>query len=77
MKIAISLPDQLFEAGERLAAQLRTSRSQLYARALEAFLREHRGLGVREALAKVYGEEPSAMDAVLDELQAEALREDW
>jgi hypothetical protein len=30
MKIAISVPDEVFEAGEHLARQLGLSRSQLY-----------------------------------------------
>ena len=53
------------------------SRSQLYARAVEAFVKSHRGEGVREALAAVYGSEPVALDPMLDRLQGEALREDW
>ena len=37
MKIAISLPDDVFAEGEALARALKTSRSQLYARALREF----------------------------------------
>lgn len=77
MKIAISVPDSTFEAAERVSKQLGMSRSQLFSRAVEAFVKEHRGVDVREALAAVYGSEPSAVDPVIDELQAEALREDW
>ncbi|HEX3525677.1 MAG TPA: hypothetical protein VH988_01295 [Thermoanaerobaculia bacterium] len=53
------------------------SRSQLYSRAVDAFIKEHRGLGVLEALAAVYDSEPSAVDPLLDQLQVEALREEW
>jgi metal-responsive CopG/Arc/MetJ family transcriptional regulator len=77
MKIAISVPDSTFEAAERVSKQLGMSRSQLFSRAVEAFVKEHRGVDVREALAALYGSEPSAIDPVIDELQAEALREDW
>jgi metal-responsive CopG/Arc/MetJ family transcriptional regulator len=77
MKVAISVPDPTFEAAERISKQLRMSRSQLYSRAVEAFVKEHRGVGVREALAAVYGSEPSAIDPLIDQLQAEALREEW
>ena len=77
MKVAISIPDPTFEAAERVSKQLGMSRSQLYARAVHAFVKTHRGVGVREALAAVYGAEPSGVDPVMDELQAEALHEEW
>jgi predicted transcriptional regulator len=41
MKAAVSIPDEVFEEGERLARRLRTSRSQLYARALADFVVQH------------------------------------
>ena len=55
------------------------SRSQLYARAVEAYVGAHRGSEVREKLAAVYGAATAAatVDPVIDRLQAEALREEW
>lgn len=41
MKAAVSIPDDVFEQGERLARRLHTSRSQLYARALANFVVQH------------------------------------
>lgn len=41
MKVAVSIPDRVFQEAERLAAHLKTSRSQLYARALAAFVGTH------------------------------------
>lgn len=41
MKVAISLPDDVFAAGEDLARKLKTSRSRLYARALSEFAARH------------------------------------
>ena len=41
MKVAVSIPDDIFEDGERLAHRLHTSRSQLYARALADFVVQH------------------------------------
>ncbi len=38
MKTAISLPDELFRAGEALAKRLKLSRSEVYARALEYYV---------------------------------------
>lgn len=77
MKIAISVPDPTFEAAERVSKRLGMSRSQLYSRAVEAFVKTHGGARVREALAEVYGSEPSDVDPVIEHLQAEALREKW
>lgn len=42
MKTAISIPDRLFAEGEALAERLSLSRSALYRRALEAYLRTFR-----------------------------------
>ncbi len=77
MKVAISVPDPLFETAERMAKQLRLPRSQLYARALEMFVKSHRSVGVRENLEAVYSRESSELDPMLEDLQAEALREEW
>jgi hypothetical protein len=55
MKVAISVPDPLFRQAESAARRLRIPRSQLYARALEAFLRAQRRPDVTERLDAVYG----------------------
>jgi len=41
MKVAVSVPDPLFRDAEAVSRRLRVPRSQLYARALEAFVTEH------------------------------------
>lgn len=41
MKIAVSVPDELFERADELAGRLGVSRSQVYARALEEYLDSH------------------------------------
>lgn len=56
MKVAVSLPDELFQRADESAARLGVNRSQLYARALEDFLRRQ-------------GSDP--VTARLDELAAE------
>jgi metal-responsive CopG/Arc/MetJ family transcriptional regulator len=38
MKVAVSIPDELFDDAERAAQRLGCSRSKLFARALEAYL---------------------------------------
>jgi len=56
MKTAISVPDELFEQAEALARELRTSRSELYSRAMREFLARHAPDQVTEALNRVYDE---------------------
>jgi len=41
MKVAISIPNDVFEDAERLADRMQASRSQLYARAVAEFLARH------------------------------------
>jgi predicted transcriptional regulator len=53
MKTAISVPDEVFEEAERLAAALRTSRSQLYSRAMQEFVARHAPDHLTEAMNRV------------------------
>lgn len=50
MKVAISVPDDVFAEGEALSRALKTSRSQLYARALREFAERHNPNGVTAAI---------------------------
>jgi len=78
MKTAISIPDGVFKAAERLARRLKISRSELYATAVASFLERHAEKEITGALNEVYASEPSAVDPVLSSLQAASLpREDW
>lgn len=78
MKTAISVPDRVFDAAERVAKRLGISRSELYARAVARFVEEHRGDKVTEALDRVYAEADSTLDPDLARLQAASLpRDDW
>ncbi len=78
MKTAISIPDPLFEAAERLAKRLRISRSQLYQRAVADYLRQHEQQGITEKLDALYETESSRLDPILDALQGASLvKEDW
>jgi metal-responsive CopG/Arc/MetJ family transcriptional regulator len=56
MKTAISLPDDVFEEADRLAAELKTSRSQLYSRALREFVARHAPDRLTEAMNRVIDE---------------------
>ena len=69
MKIAISVPDEIFEAGEHLAKQLGLSRSQLYADALSAYLSERGAAAVTARLNAVYAQQSSKLDAAFAKAQ--------
>jgi metal-responsive CopG/Arc/MetJ family transcriptional regulator len=78
VKTAISLPDPIFNAGETLAKQLGISRSELYAKALQAYLRRYNRTQILTQLDRVYSDESSEVDRVLTQLQFMTLpREDW
>ena len=62
MKVAISVPDAIFEAGEHLARQLKLSRSQLYSDALAAYLTSKGTAAVTAKLNAIYSENASEMD---------------
>jgi len=73
MKTAISLPDSLFEKAERLTANLGLNRSQLFARALEAFIERHDNEAVTDRLNQVYAVEQASVDEVIMEMQTQTL----
>jgi len=80
MKTAVSLPDSLFRAADRLARKLGISRSEVFQRALGDYVSAHESAGVTEALNAVYKEDTEAgkLDYVFERLQAASLpREDW
>ncbi|MCH8825726.1 MAG: ribbon-helix-helix protein, CopG family [Chloroflexi bacterium] len=78
MKTAISIPDSVFQAAESLAKRLGISRSELFRRAVDAYIDNHKFSGVREALDDVYSQEQSGVDAALSQMQSASLpKEDW
>jgi len=78
MKTAISLPDALFVAAERVAKRKGVTRSELYARALAALVEQEDDDEVTAALNQVYAGSTERLDADLARLPARILdREDW
>jgi metal-responsive CopG/Arc/MetJ family transcriptional regulator len=80
MKTAVSLPDSLYRAANRLARRLGISRSEVFQRAVDAFVHAHEDAGVTDALNAIYeeGKETGRLDAVFERLQAASLpRDDW
>jgi metal-responsive CopG/Arc/MetJ family transcriptional regulator len=62
VKVAISIPDEIFDAGERLSRRLKTSRSQLYARALTDFVIQHDEDKVTATMNQVLNEVGAEVD---------------
>jgi metal-responsive CopG/Arc/MetJ family transcriptional regulator len=78
MKIAVSIPDELFESGETLSKRLGVSRSRLYATALAEFVAKNRGRKITERLNAIYASEDSRLPRALRRLQSRSLtRESW
>lgn len=71
MKAAVSIPDEVFEQGERLARRLHTSRSQLYARALADFVVQHEEDKITSSMNEVLKE----VGAESDEFTRRAARQ--
>jgi metal-responsive CopG/Arc/MetJ family transcriptional regulator len=78
MKVAVSIPDPIFRAAERVARRTRMPRSQLYAHALEAYVRERSGEDITERLNDVYARTSPKLDPATEALSLEILRrEKW
>lgn len=78
MKTAISMPDAVFEAAEKLAKRLHLSRSELFTRAVSAYVQEGADDDVTARLDEVYARESSALDPVIEQVQFASLpREHW
>jgi metal-responsive CopG/Arc/MetJ family transcriptional regulator len=76
MKVAVSVPEPVFEAAERVSRRMRIPRSQLYSRAIAAFVREHSGEEITKALNAVYGKASSALDPAWESGSLEVLRQE-
>ena len=78
MKVAVSIPSDLFDSAESLGKRLRVSRSRLYATALAEFVAKHQGRKTTERLNRLYGEEESQLEKPFRRLQAKSIAsESW
>jgi metal-responsive CopG/Arc/MetJ family transcriptional regulator len=78
MKVALSVPDDLFESAEALGKRLGVSRSRLYATALADYVARHQGRTITARLDAVYAAEESRLDTRLRRAQASSLaRDSW
>ena len=74
MKTAISIPDPIFQSAEALAKKLRTSRSDVYARAVALFVQQHSEQDVTARLNAIYASADYRLDKPLARMQAAALK---
>ena len=78
MKIAVSMPDELFQQAEVMAQRLNMSRSQLYATALAEFVEHRNHQSITDRLTAVYATESSKLDPVLHRMQSASFEpEKW
>jgi metal-responsive CopG/Arc/MetJ family transcriptional regulator len=78
MKTAVSIPDPLFRAADRLARKLKVSRSRLYSVALERYVHANDDAAVTAKLDEVYSSEASNLDTVLQSIQARSIaKSEW
>jgi len=78
MKTAISIPDDLFADAERLAKALKTSRSQLYSRAIREYVARHAPDEVTQSLNEVCADVGEEDDGFVREASRRTLgRSEW
>lgn len=73
MKVALSIPDDLFESAETLVKRMGVTRSRLYATALADYVTKHRGRKTTERLDAVYGADAERLDPVVRRVQRRSL----
>ena len=77
-QVSVSISKPIFDAAELLGAELKVSRSQLYAMAVARFLEEQSAMSVTEKLNAAYAVHSSKLDRSLERAQFEVLkREAW
>ena len=76
MKTAVSIPEDVYRSAEEARHRLGISRSELYAKAVAAYVERCRDEATTEALDRVYEHEDSRLDPLLVRLQTLSLRDD-
>ncbi|MEA2163378.1 MAG: hypothetical protein QOK37_1505 [Thermoanaerobaculia bacterium] len=69
MKAAVSIPDPVFKAADKLARHMGVSRSRLYSIALEHFVQEHDDKAITAKVNEICALESTALDPVLQSIQ--------
>jgi metal-responsive CopG/Arc/MetJ family transcriptional regulator len=79
VKTAVSIPEDVFERAETLARALRTSRSRLYALAIEEYVRRHEEQSLVERINAACGDPQTEerIVALQRRLHLEAIEGEW
>ncbi len=78
MKTAISIPDHIFELAEELARKLEISQSELFARAIEEYVKDRLDGSITERLNEIYSTEDSSIDVNIAKIQSASISgDDW
>lgn len=78
MKIAVSVPDDVFEEAERLARRMKRSRSEVYSRALAEYVARHVPDRVTEGMDRALAELGEPADEFVRAASRRILkRSDW
>ncbi len=78
VKTAVSIPDPVFKAADKLARRLRVSRSSLYAEAVLRYVQLHDERAITAKLNEVLASEASSLDPVLQSIQSRSIPpESW
>ena len=78
MKVAVSIPDDVFEAAEKASARMRIPRSRFYAEAVRAYAKEQSGDEITRRLNDVYAREGSRLEPEVEGASVDMLRrEKW
>ena len=74
MKTAVSVPDEVFDEAEHLAKHLKTSRSELYSKALAEFVSRHSPDAVTESFNRACAAVEGEPDAVFQRAARKVLK---
>ena len=78
MKVAVSIPDELFEDAEALSKRMGVSRSRLYATALEEIVSKHDSQKITERLNAACRELDTSLPEDIRRLRSRSLeRAEW
>ena len=78
MKIAVSIPDEVFAEAEQLARRTKRSRSEVYSRALDEYVARHAPDRVTEAMDRTLAEIGETADRFVRAASRRVLtRSDW
>ncbi len=78
MKVAVSVPDDVFEEAEQLTRRMKRSRSEVYSRALAEYVARHAPDRVTDAMDRVLSEIGEQADQFVRAASRRVLkRADW